>query len=788
MTSKKRKHIEQWNEQIIRFYPGSKMPMTITFQVTDACNLACTYCYQTHKGTRRMPFSVAKEFIDNLFDGKYDNYVDPSMPGIILEFIGGEPLLEFHLIDQIIEYFRTKAIELHHKWATCFCVSMCSNGTLYFEPGVREFLLKHRNHMSFSITIDGNKELHDSCRVFHDGSPSYDIAMAAVRDWVATGAEMGSKITLSPYNIEHAYKAITHMYEEGYTEIFSNCVFEEGWTLEHATMLYEIMKQLADYILEHNYEYSHMLSLFEENSFKPMPESENQNWCGGDGKMLSIDADGDLYPCIRFMHSSLGDSQKPLKIGSVKDGIGVKECDKDCLSCLKGITRRAQSTDECFYCPIAQGCSWCFPAGTKVNTPDGLKDIETLQPGDLVIDMYGNPQKVINNFSRQVTKEESTYVKAAGLYDLPCTKEHPFYTRPVEKRHNNYPIYGTPQWVHAGDLNITDKISLYVPKLGNKDINKEIAYLVGRYIGDGYKISSYRKKHQYRYYITCAFEEGTELEIHLNNANVLWHRDKQRTNYAYNINITNNEFLISVLDQCGRYAEDKHVPPCVWKWNKKSVKALLQGYFDADGSYDNKKGQRYSSINYELVLNISELVRAVYHTNVNISKRTPPEQSTIEGRIVNQSVSYEGSFKQPDELAKKYFEFDEDNNVMWVNVSKSKKDLPETMTVYNLNVENTHSYIANGAIVHNCSAYNYEVNGTLNKRVTYICVMHQARALANIYYWNKVYLKYNEHKVFRNHVPEEWALKIIAKDEWDMLQCLEQEAGNCVPGNKTMEQ
>ena len=38
-----------------------------------------------------------------------------------------------------------------------------------------------------------------------------------------------------------------------------------------------------------------------------------------------------------------------------------------------------------------------------------------------------------------------------------------------------------------------------------------------------------------------------------------------------------------------------------------------------------------------------------------------------------------------------------------------------------------------------CSAYNYEIYGTPNKRTTFICPMHKARVLANIYYWNKTY-------------------------------------------------
>ena len=51
-----------------------------------------------------------------------------------------------------------------------------------------------------------------------------------------------------------------------------------------------------------------------------------------------------------------------------------------------------------------------------------------------------------------------------------------------------------------------------------------------------------------------------------------------------------------------------------------------------------------------------------------------------------------------------------------------------------------------------CSAHNYEVFGTPNKRTTYICCMHKARALANVYYWNKIYSKYNIDKKFPNYL------------------------------------
>jgi hypothetical protein len=59
------------------------------------------------------------------------------------------------------------------------------------------------------------------------------------------------------------------------------------------------------------------------------------------------------------MESSLGSSVEPLTIGHVDRGIGITEKDKKNLHCMQCITRRSQSTDECFNCPVAMGCGWC---------------------------------------------------------------------------------------------------------------------------------------------------------------------------------------------------------------------------------------------------------------------------------------------------------------------------------------------------------------------------------------------------------------------------------------------
>lgn len=381
----RRRRREQFQDKIARLYPdlikydenGSSvrsLTRSITFQVTDNCNLACTYCYQTHKGTRVMSIETAKKFVDLLLSGDkgMSSYVDPSFsPGVIIDFIGGEPFLAIDLIDEICDYFFHEAIRLRHPWAEKHMFSLCSNGVLYRDPKVQKFLKKHHDHISLSITVDGNKELHDSCRIFPNGDPSYEYAVDAVKDWMSRGYYIGSKITIAPENVIYLNSAIRHMIELGYEDINANCVFEKGWTLEHASIFYEQMKTLTDYLIENNLVENIFIALYDENFFKPKEVTDLQNWCGGTGLMLACDPVGYLYPCLRYMESSLGDRRAPLRIGHVDIGIGQTQEAREIIDCLNCIDRRTESTDECFYCPIANGCSWCSAYNYEVHgTPN----------------------------------------------------------------------------------------------------------------------------------------------------------------------------------------------------------------------------------------------------------------------------------------------------------------------------------------------------------------------------------------------------------------------------------
>lgn len=342
-------------------YQDIKKTRTITFQVTEDCNLKCTYCYQHNKSHNKMTFKTAKNFIDGLLNDKYSICTKENTRTIICDFIGGEPFLEIDLINQICNYLFEQMIKLHHPWLSLFKISICSNGILYNTEKVQQFFKKFNNFIDFTISIDGNKELHDSCRIDLNGKGSYDRAIQAMKLYRQQyNKQMGTKLTIHPNNVNYLFNAIVNLINEGYTQIYANCVFENVWNQYYADIFYNQLILLSNYLIDNNLYNKIYISLFDENLFTPLNENDNINWCGGIADhSLSINYKGKFYPCIRYMGSSLNNKQKELNIGNIYTGYLSNEEEKENYIQLLNITRRSQSTDKCFYCPIAKGCAWC---------------------------------------------------------------------------------------------------------------------------------------------------------------------------------------------------------------------------------------------------------------------------------------------------------------------------------------------------------------------------------------------------------------------------------------------
>ena len=360
MSRKTRVDHGGFSDRFTRIYGAEKRAKTVTFIVTHQCNLRCTYCYECNKSDEEMSLETAKKCVDLLFeeDAKKNPLVnDEECAAIILDFIGGEPLLKIDLIDQIMDYFLTKAIELDHRWQTNYMISMSTNGVLGDDPKLQEFMNKYEGRFSLGVTIDGDKQAHDACRVDLNGNGSYDKAIKLFRRAGRFNGERVTKYTISPGNIHLLYDSIKHMvFDEGVDTINCNCVYEEGWNMDHAKLLYKELKRISDDICEKNEDL--YISILDWEAGHHLPDTETQNWCGGDGRMLAFETDGTILPCLRYSTMSIP-NQPIYRIGDLENGLINTEEDIARISALRSITRQTQARQECLDCPINAGCSWC---------------------------------------------------------------------------------------------------------------------------------------------------------------------------------------------------------------------------------------------------------------------------------------------------------------------------------------------------------------------------------------------------------------------------------------------
>lgn len=331
----------------------SSTAKSITFIVTKDCHLACKYCYLVGKNDKeRMSWDVAKAAVDYILDHEADFTED----SVIWDFIGGEPFLEIDLIDRICDYIKVELYRRNHHWFNSYRFSFSTNGINYDCDKVQKFIGKNRNHLSIGITIDGTKEKHDLNRIWKGTGAergSYDDVVRNIPLWLKQFPSGGTKVTISSADIPYIKDSVLHLYSLGIHEVNINCVFENVWRDGDDALFEDQLVQLADAIIDGEYYKDYTCSFFTETIGKPMScDVDNQNWCGA-GKMLSVDAAGNFYPCTRFAQYSLR-SKKAWIIGNIHDGI-----DKNKLRPFLALDRCSQSSRECLECDVASGCAWC---------------------------------------------------------------------------------------------------------------------------------------------------------------------------------------------------------------------------------------------------------------------------------------------------------------------------------------------------------------------------------------------------------------------------------------------
>lgn len=360
-----RKRHEDYSNMVQRLYAGDDISVNhalcrnITFQVTSGCNLRCSYCYEHHKGAEHMSIETGRKIVDYLLDlyeqGDSD-FINRNTRAVVLDFIGGEPLLEAELIEHICDYWFSECYRRSIPLAPFTRISFATNGKLWFSPEARHLFDKYHEMMSVTISIDGVQELHDKYRVDEHGVGSFSLAWSAFQDAKHRFGWLNSKMTFVPGSFRYIADSIKMMLDEGCTDIACNYAYEPVYTPEDGKLLYEQMKTVSDYIVSKQLD----VSITMLDSILGGKTTSDTNFCGGTGAMMSFAPDGSAYPCIRYAPISIGEEKsKKVRFGSVYDGLYTTDVQRQTKAELDAITLTSQSEQKCIDCPVSAGCGWC---------------------------------------------------------------------------------------------------------------------------------------------------------------------------------------------------------------------------------------------------------------------------------------------------------------------------------------------------------------------------------------------------------------------------------------------
>ena len=298
--------------------PNRSFPLQrIVLNVTNQCNLACGYCYEysddkisnTAGKPKYMDQQVAESAIDMLLKESV------GRPAVHVTFFGGETLMNFPLLRSSVEYAKRKCADANKTVE----FSLTTNGTLLSEKIV-EFLSEHK--IGVTVSIDGDRELNDRMRVFHDGRGSYDIMVPKIKMLLQRHRtnSIGARVTLSS-GVSHVRRIYDHLTKEiGFDAV--------GFSPATASpdRLYSLGPQKMGNVLEGfeelAWEYRDFAVTGRQHGFtnasdtiKELHSGISKAYpCGAGLGLLGVGTAGDISLCHRFVDSPVG------KMGHVQKG------------------------------------------------------------------------------------------------------------------------------------------------------------------------------------------------------------------------------------------------------------------------------------------------------------------------------------------------------------------------------------------------------------------------------------------------------------------------------------
>ena len=315
----------------------------LCLHVAHTCNLNCSYCFASqgkyHGERALMSFEVGKRAIDFLIENSRSRH------NLEVDFFGGEPLMNWDVVKQIVAYARSVEKE-HNK---NFRFTLTTNGMLV-DDEVIEF--SNREMSNVVLSLDGRKEIHDATRVDYAGRGSYDVIVPKFLKFVEA---RGNKNYYMRGTFTHRnpdfLKDVLHMADLGFRELSMEPVVASpddpmALTPEDIETVKEQYEQLAVEMLRRDREgrgfifYHYMIDLDDGPCIY-----KRISGCGSGTEYMAVTPWGDLYPCHQFV------GEESYKLGNIFDGVTNNDLREEFRAC------NAYSRPECADCWAKLYCS-----------------------------------------------------------------------------------------------------------------------------------------------------------------------------------------------------------------------------------------------------------------------------------------------------------------------------------------------------------------------------------------------------------------------------------------------
>ncbi len=343
------------------------------------------------------------------------------------------------------------------------------------------------------------------------------------------------------------------------------------------------------------------------------------------------------------------------------------------------------------------GGSPCFPAGTHVLTSKGYRNIENLSMSDKIYTKEHRFKPVVRIGSDG--EKEVLTIMATGILPIECTPNHPFW---IKKKvtfwdktvQRNIQSLSEARKVRAEDIEQGDYICVPIIKDMENDLtllDSETLWLLGRYVADGHLSN-----------------RGITLSIGKNKIDTFedietTHSIYPHTASCYRVIFKKSSSLYSIITHYdfGTNALEKNIPMEVLTLPREKLEHFLDGYWSGDGcSVSNTNIRQATTISRRLAETLVLAIQKVYRTGCKIYFTKRPVTCEIEGRTVNQHDTY--MVRYLTKSAKNSFFVEDD--CIWYPIKRIVRDGTRKV-IYNIEVADDHTYIANGATVFNCQDF-----------------------------------------------------------------------------------